>query len=50
MKTLSSIGFALFWAALIAISYGLARFAFGLYVPAISADLALSRYLQSWVS
>ncbi|UXZ54301.1 MFS transporter [Halomonas sp. 7T] len=45
MKTLSSIGFALFGAALIAISYGLARFAFGLYVPAISADLALSSYL-----
>ncbi len=33
MKTLSNMGFALFGAALVAISYGLARFAFGLFVP-----------------
>lgn len=42
MRTMSSTGFALFGAALIAISYGLARFAFGLYVPPIREDLALS--------
>ncbi len=34
--------YALLGAALIAMSYGLARFAFGLYVPAIRADLGLS--------
>ncbi|MFW3616547.1 MFS transporter [Billgrantia antri] len=45
MKTLSNMGFALFGAALIAISFGLARFAFGLYVPAISIDLELSAYV-----
>ncbi|CAH1042998.1 MFS transporter [Halomonas sp. TD01] len=45
MKTLSNMGFALFGAALVAISYGLARFAFGLFVPAISADLELTAYL-----
>ncbi|MCP1677062.1 putative MFS family arabinose efflux permease [Natronocella acetinitrilica] len=44
MKTLSSIGFALFGAALIAISYGLARFAFGLFVPPIRAELELTSY------
>lgn len=42
MKPLSSTGFALFGAALIAISYGLARFAFGLFVPPIRADLGLT--------
>lgn len=45
MKTLSNIGFALFGAALVAISYGLARFAFGLFVPSISAELELTAYL-----
>ncbi len=40
--SISSTKFALFGAALIAISYGLARFAFGLFVPQIRADLALS--------
>ncbi len=44
MKQLSSTGFALFGAALVAISYGLARFAFGLFVPPIRADLELSAY------
>jgi predicted MFS family arabinose efflux permease len=39
------MGFALFGAALVAISYGLARFAFGLFVPFISAELALTSYL-----
>lgn len=38
----SSTGFALFGAALVAISYGLARFAFGLFVPPIRAELALT--------
>ncbi|GHE21803.1 MFS transporter [Halomonas urumqiensis] len=45
MKTLSNMGFALFGAALVAISYGLARFAFGLFVPSISAELSLTPYL-----
>ncbi|WP_205619428.1 MFS transporter [Salinivibrio socompensis] len=38
----SSTKFALLGAALIAISYGLARFAFGLFVPPIRHDLGLS--------
>ncbi|EWH03413.1 major facilitator transporter [Halomonas sp. BC04] len=38
------MGFALFGAGLIAISFGLARFAFGLFVPAISTDLDLTPY------
>ncbi len=42
MRSLSSTGFALYGAALIAISYGLARFAFGLFVPQIREDLELS--------
>lgn len=45
MKSLSSTGFALFGAALIAISYGLARFAFGLFVPPIRAELELTPYV-----
>ncbi len=45
MKALSNMGFALFGAALVAISYGLARFAFGLFVPSISAELSLTSYL-----
>lgn len=44
MKFPSSTSFALLGAALIAISYGLARFAFGLFVPPIRADLDLSAY------
>ncbi|GKW50346.1 MFS transporter [Halomonas sp. NCCP-2165] len=39
---LSSTGFAIFGAALIAISYGLARFAFGLFVPPIRDELGLT--------
>lgn len=42
MKFPTSTGFALLGACLIAISYGLARFAFGLFVPPIRADLALT--------
>ena len=42
MKSISSTGVALFGAALDAISYGLARFAFGLFVPPIRAELDLS--------
>lgn len=45
MKPLSSTGFALFGAALVAISYGLARFAFGLFVPPIRAELELTPYV-----
>ncbi|MBH8579301.1 MFS transporter [Halomonas pacifica] len=39
---LSSTGFAIFGAVLIAISYGLARFAFGLFVPPIRDELGLT--------
>ncbi len=42
MKPVSSVVFAVFGAALIAISYGLARFAFGLFVPPIRAELDLT--------
>lgn len=42
MKTVSNTGFALLGASLIAISYGLARFAFGLFVPPIREELGLS--------
>ncbi|TVP52892.1 MAG: MFS transporter [Halomonadaceae bacterium] len=42
MKFLSSTGFALFGAMLIALSFGLARFAFGLFVPPIRAELELT--------
>ncbi len=42
MKPLASTGFALLGALLIAISYGLARFAFGLFVPPIRAELELT--------
>lgn len=42
MKFPSSTSFALLGAALIAISYGLARFAFGLFVPPIRDDLGLA--------
>ncbi|GEK45823.1 MFS transporter [Bisbaumannia pacifica] len=39
---MSSTGFAIFGAVLIAISYGLARFAFGLFVPPIRDELGLT--------
>ncbi|WP_110655454.1 CynX/NimT family MFS transporter [Salinicola halimionae] len=42
MKPLASTGFALLGAGLIAISYGLARFAFGLFVPPIRDELGLA--------
>jgi len=42
MSLRSSTGFALFGAALVALSYGLARFAFGVFVPPIRAELALT--------
>lgn len=42
MTSLSSTKFAIFGAALIAISYGLARFAFGLFVPPIREELELT--------
>ncbi len=45
MKFPSSTSFALLGAALIAISYGLARFAFGLFVPPIRDELELSSYV-----
>lgn len=38
----ASMRFALFGATLVALSYGLARFAFGLFVPPIRSDLGLS--------
>ncbi|MFG6160015.1 CynX/NimT family MFS transporter [Halomonas sp. 1390] len=42
MRSPSSTEFALLGAALIAISYGLARFAFGLFVPPIREELGLT--------
>ncbi|BFN14914.1 MFS transporter [Marinobacter sp. RI1] len=45
MKFPSSAAFALLGAGLIAISFGLARFAFGLFVPPIRADLSLSPHV-----
>ncbi|HER35421.1 MAG: MFS transporter [Halothiobacillaceae bacterium] len=42
MALSSSTRFALFGAGLIAITYGLARFAFGLFVPPIRAELGLT--------
>jgi predicted MFS family arabinose efflux permease len=45
MMPRSSATFALFGAALVAISYGLARFAFGLFVPPIRDELALTPYV-----
>ncbi|WP_411358649.1 MFS transporter [Pseudidiomarina salilacus] len=42
MQHVSGMRFALTGAMLIAISFGLARFAFGLFVPQIRADLELS--------
>ncbi len=44
MRILSSTGFAILGAGLIAISFGLARFAFGLFVPPIREDLELLSY------
>ncbi|WP_353981236.1 MFS transporter [Salinicola endophyticus] len=44
MRNISSTSFAAFGAVLIAISYGVARFAFGLFVPQIRDDLALTTY------
>jgi len=41
----SSTAFALLGAALVAVSYGLARFAFGLFVPSIRAELTLTPYV-----
>lgn len=42
MRSLTATGFASLGAMLIAISYGLARFAFGLFVPPIRDELALT--------
>ncbi|WP_252106590.1 MULTISPECIES: MFS transporter [unclassified Halomonas] len=42
MRAISSTSFAVFGAGLVAISYGLARFAFGLFVPPIRDELSLS--------
>jgi len=45
MRISSATGFAALGAALIAISYGLARFAFGLFVPEIRDELALTPFV-----
>ncbi|WP_396622769.1 MFS transporter [Marinobacter sp. W-8] len=45
MRFPSSTAFALLGAGLIAISFGLARFAFGLFIPPIRADLSLSPHV-----
>lgn len=42
MRSVSATIYAIVGAGLIAMSYGLARFAFGLYLPAIRRDLGLS--------
>lgn len=42
MKPVSATSFAILGAAIIAMSFGLARFAFGLFVPPIRDELALS--------
>ncbi len=42
MRPVSATGYALLGAGLIAIAYGLARYAFGLFVPSIRAELGLS--------
>ncbi len=44
MRNPSSVAFALLGAGLVAISYGLARFAFGLFVPPIRAELDLTSF------
>ncbi|OAB58537.1 MFS transporter [Leptolyngbya valderiana BDU 20041] len=49
MRMRSSIGFALFGAALTALSFGLARFAFGLFVPPIRDDLGLTPFSIGWI-
>lgn len=43
--TLGATGFGL-----IAVCYGFARFAFGLFLPSINADLALSSTLSGLIS
>lgn len=43
-RPISPTGFAVFGAALVAISYGLARFAFGLFVPPIREELQLTPF------
>ncbi|WP_027852645.1 CynX/NimT family MFS transporter [Marinobacterium litorale] len=45
MRVPSSTSFAILGAALIAISFGLARFAFGLFVPPIRDELELTPYV-----
>ncbi len=42
MRARSAVGFAALGAGLIAVTYGLARYAFGLFVPAMRAELGLS--------
>lgn len=42
MRTIGTLGIASIGAGLIAVSYGLARFAFGLFLPDIRSDLGLS--------
>lgn len=42
VKSLNATGIATLGAALIAVAYGLARFAFGLFVPPIRAELGLT--------
>ncbi|MFP4147806.1 MAG: MFS transporter [Halorhodospira sp.] len=42
MKSVHATGFAVLGAGLIAIAYGLARYAFGLFVPSIRTELGLS--------
>ena len=41
MRQLSTLGIAILGSAIIAITYGLARFVFGLFLPAIRSDLGI---------
>lgn len=49
MKPLGTAAFATVGAGLIALAYGLARFAFGLFVPAIREDLALDAAIMGQI-
>ena len=42
MRPIGATGFAVLGAGLIAIAFGLARYAFGLFVPSIRTELGLS--------
>ncbi len=49
MKPISATGFAVLGAVLIAIAYGLARYAYGVFVPSIRDELGLSSEVMGMV-